>query len=1252
MKRAIRVIFASLVALTVSLTSVAGTARKTTTLKKKSARVEAVSQKAKSMAKGAKRTLPDMGGVKTRKSGSNFSTLRRAASVAPRSFMRPALKAPAGVPDIYGSVIFSDNWTDEEQPYGYYKIPTSSAQSFEYLIPEVNATYGGVASDGIYYSTEFFSMFGMSIITGWDLESGEEAYFAFGGVESLAFGLAKDPVSELIYGIFYNEDASGFVFGTVEYAEDEPIVSKISDLPGELWNSFAIDSKGNFYGIRVEYTGEAPTASTLCKIDRTTGAVSEIGLTGLVPVYFSSAAFDLTTDRLYWTVCPADGSGYMAEVDVTTGEATPIYDFPGNEQVVGLYIPKPVNVNVPAALTDLTTDFSAGTLTGKVSFTAPSATLAGDPIADDLDYEIAVNNIVKATGKVAPGKTATADITVDEASTYDITACVANQAGKSAIAKTNVFIGTGVPAAVSDLTVTPGANGALEATVSFVAPDKTYAGDDLATLTGINIYKDGTEIDKIANPAAGEKISKTYQFETEGDITISVVAVNSIGAGIETSAKTYVGTDYPAAPANVTLTETATPGEVTVSWDPVTTDENGNPLNASQVTYAVYEMSTYSRYLIKDGLTDTSLTYQAAESGNQILLQCAVFAYTSRGEGDGDITEATFVGTPYTDYTESFANGSVNHDIGIKVLAGSPQWGLYTDASGIADQNGDNGFIAMQGANIGYQGAITLGKFAISDMKNPGFTFYVYPMAEDDTNSIGVYVKESGKDYVNVFEKAVNEIGASQTWNRAAIDMKDYAGKTFEIMMTGTINAYQLILMDNLRLESLLDNDLAIELQAPATAAPGEKFTLTAKVTNNGLKASPATTVTLKANGKEVASKQCAALESGATAIVEFEHTFSGIDEKDVEFTAEVEYAADENSADNTSSITVTPMLSANPTATDLKAVKSGNDVTLTWTAPDLAEKIITLTETFEDGVAGMTFPGWTFVDVDKSALGGFQGLELPGITAGETLGSFFLFDAAPAQFNETFNAHSGDKYLASLFRYDGGTVDDWAISPKLSGNAQTVTFYARNYSGDYPESIEMYYSTGSSEIADFIKADAVSSVPEEWTEYTVDIPAGANYFAIRSCATDAFMLMVDDVTMEVNKGFSHLTVKGYNIYRNGVKINSELVTDCSYVDAGVPDSDLDYVVTVVYGDGESKGSNVASVASSSGIDGITAGVTIQAADGNIVISGTADSPVIVAATDGKVIYSAPSTSDVEIAVIPGIYVVKAGGKTVKLIVK
>lgn len=89
------------------------------------------------------------------------------------------------------------------------------------------------------------------------------------------------------------------------------------------------------------------------------------------------------------------------------------------------------------------------------------------------------------------------------------------------------------PAAVSDLTVTPG-NGILEATLAFTAPAKNIGGEDLtANLEKIEIYRDGAVIATLENVAPGS--AQTYVDNasdlTAGPHTYMVLAYNDHGKG-------------------------------------------------------------------------------------------------------------------------------------------------------------------------------------------------------------------------------------------------------------------------------------------------------------------------------------------------------------------------------------------------------------------------------------------------------------------------------------------------------------------------------------------------------------------------------------------------------------------------------------------------------------------------------------------------------------------------------------------------
>ena len=92
--------------------------------------------------------------------------------------------------------------------------------------------------------------------------------------------------------------------------------------------------------------------------------------------------------------------------------------------------------------------------------------------------------------------------------------------------------------------------------------------------------------------------------------------------------------------------------------------------------------------------------------------------------------------------------------------------------------------------------------------------------------------------------------------------------------------------------------------------------------------------------------------------------------------------------------------------------------------------------------------------------------LEIPN-NAVESLGSWFVFEQG-GNFNESFKAHSGTKFFASLFNYDASQVDDWLISPLLSGSAQTLTFWAKSYSKDYLEYMEVLTSSTNANTESF----------------------------------------------------------------------------------------------------------------------------------------------------------------------------------------
>lgn len=187
-------------------------------------------------------------------------------------------------------------------------------------------------------------------------------------------------------------------------------------------------------------------------------------------------------------------------------------------------------------------------------------------------------------------------------------------------------------------------------------------------------------------------------------------------------------------------------------------------------------------------------------------------------------------------------------------------------------------------------------------------------------------------------------------------------------------------------------------------------------------------------------------------------------------------------------------------------------------------------------------------------------------------------------------------------------------------------------------------------------EGSTVEAVPQTWTEYSFTLPMGARRFAIRSFAVGAFMLMVDDVTMEIDPTAqntvraANYAVAGYNVYRDGVKINTEDVTATTYEDITAPIGLHVYHVTALFDNGKEGAVSNASTYTV-GIGGAAAGTLAVSVEDNTIVIANADGlEVYVSSGNGMSIYH--GVGDARVRVAEGIYIVKAGNEVAKVIVK
>jgi len=840
----------------------------------------------------------------------------------------------------------------------------------------------------------------------------------------------------------------------------------------------------------------------------------------------------------------------------------------------------------------------------------------------------------------------------------------------------NFSVGTGVatksPAAPAEFAVTAPTDGTIEATISFNLPLTDIGGTALAAdaLTKVTITRDGEEIHtSTENLTPGAKIEYTDNAEkglTAGTHVYTATAYNSFGAGNAARLEKFVGAGRPAAPASATMIETDGNGKVKITWDAVSTDADGNTLAAGAVTYRVMNRAMET---IAEGLTTTELEYQAVEAGTQGFVQFGVYAVTAGGESE------KFAATAYkpvgkaldTPWTESFANQTVHDQWGYNFIKGSEPWSFFNSDWGFTPYDNDNGFAYFEA--YGTYTALVTPKIDLAGLYNPSLSYYIYnyrsDSSGDNTNELAVEIDNGdGTGFRALYACTYAESGPANQWNKVAVDLSEYDGQTIVLRFVPRNANYGFYTIDKISLASHFNYNLAAEkLEAPGVADVDKEFELKFTYANLGENDINNYYVELWRGDKLIESRDGKRIAPDERVTVTFAQTLGVTDSPAAEYHAAVNYGADEYTTDDaTEAATVGVAAAIVPAVTDLNASGATGKIVLTWSAPDTGSAApAPVTESFESADSwSVNVEGWKFVDADAAPFGGVQTASFPfnGKTFAWGVVDRSWFDNnGKTEEAYLWDTHSGNKYIMSGYAMKGGSniqVDDWAITPRLYDEAQAVTFYAKSFSQDYIETFDVLYSTGTTDTEAFELLGSVARVPNSWTQYRYMLPKGAKYFAIRSRSYDKYMLFIDDVNFVPAEGApQELTISGYNVYRNGVKINSELVAGTTYTDSEVTDGTGKYFVTTVYDKGESQPSNVVSPAFSGISATADATIGINGGTGNINVTAAAGTTVTVAALDGRVI--ARLTTESAVTAIPaqtGMYIVTAGNRTAKVVVR
>ncbi len=224
----------------------------------------------------------------------------------------------------------------------------------------------------------------------------------------------------------------------------------------------------------------------------------------------------------------------------------------------------------------------------------------------------------------------------------------------------------------------------------------------------------------------------------------------------------------------------------------------------------------------------------------------------------------------------------------------------------------------------------------------------------------------------------------------------------------------------------------------------------------------------------------------------------------------------------------------------------------------------------------------WITIDGDKMPVYISDDFAFQGIDKAKT---FFIIDEEIIDNQNAGFAFSGKKAFVSAAAWDTeepAQTDDWLITeakdPVTGQTAKWISFMARGLEVGYKENFYLAYSTMGIEANNFIPLTAFPErVDYLWTRYTYQLPEDAKYVAIHYTSLDGRALFIDDVLM--GSGMCPFTViddygsddefieavVGYNIYRDGERLNTDPVKACTFFDGNLGNGEYTYEIQALY---------------------------------------------------------------------------------------
>lgn len=357
----------------------------------------------------------------------------------------------AGVNEIWGNLIFQSGWQQDKPQRGMYSFKPSAPLVVNPLgiYENMVANYGSALVDDVYhviYGDFKYAKYGLIMVYHYKFDPND--WMPIGSFtlldkryDLLAHELAYDRINDKIYGEFYSSDLQKNEFGIVDY---NTLTRTTFGESTHKYAALGITKEGVLYGVAED--------GNLYRIATDTGAETLVGATGVTisdangQFYGQSGEIDQNTNTFYWACVDNDGKSALYTINLETGAAEKIGDFPKREEFHGLMFPAhTVEAGAPAEVQDLTIEFDGANHNGTMRFTLPTQTVDGKPLTGKLNYTAMQGKDVLQTADANPGEAITVTVNNAPDGMNVFSVVTKNDVGESAKAVKKRWVGYDVP---------------------------------------------------------------------------------------------------------------------------------------------------------------------------------------------------------------------------------------------------------------------------------------------------------------------------------------------------------------------------------------------------------------------------------------------------------------------------------------------------------------------------------------------------------------------------------------------------------------------------------------------------------------------------------------------------------------------------------------------------------------------------------------------------------------------------------------